>query len=708
MAVDPYAPCPCGSGKKLKFCCSDLVADIEKISKLVAGDQPHAALKHVAHLLEKEPNRTSLLDMRAMLELSVDEMDAAEKTIRHFLQIDPENPSAHAQAAVLAAMRDEVEQAVAKLQDALERTDNAMPQRVFEAIGAVGHALLLAGDIVAARAHLTLYAGVAPAGDTRGMDLLVRLNLQSGLPLLLRDNLQLQEPPSQFANANKAAFNEGNRLARRGLWRRAEAEFQKLLNEANPQPPVVYNLALVQGWLGDDARFAVGMHRYARLNIPFDDAVEAEALAQLVDPSLEEPQLASVRLVYPLANEDAAAERLASDKRIERYELDPESLDEDEVTRPRSTHLLLDRPVPPSGVDLALEDAPSILAFLSVYGKRTDREAQLMVTTDQGKQFDEVQSLIREILGDAIGEEVQVHSIGERLLSEEALSWRWRLPNDTPLEHRRELLRQRRRRAIFEDWAATPLAGLGGLSAREAAGRPELRIPLAAAVVIVEQAASDPNERAMFQELREQLGLPRQPAINPENLDFDRLPLIRIPRLDLTNLPMDRLLRLFHRAGLSGAGLAMLALAQEIVSRDTSSVEIGAVFRYLIRAEPDPDQALNWIARAKHWAEQSNRKTGEWALLELEVQIERGDPAGVQNVFDEIRANHMNEPGVAEAIFQLLHSSGLLQHPGGPDAGPIPAPGAASQPAGRLWTPDQATSSPSAPAGGKQPVIWTP
>ena len=200
MAVDPYAPCPCGSGKKLKFCCADLAADIEKIDKLAASDQPHAALRHVEKLLAKEPDRASLLDIRAMLELALHEFDAAEKTLQHFLATHPENASAHAQAALLAAALGEPSKAVARLQDALELTDEAVAARVFEAIGGIGHALLLEGQFVAARAHLLLYAGMAPPGDNRAIELLLRLNLQGGLPLMLRDNLQLADAQPGMQN----------------------------------------------------------------------------------------------------------------------------------------------------------------------------------------------------------------------------------------------------------------------------------------------------------------------------------------------------------------------------------------------------------------------------------------------------------------------------------------------------------------------------
>ena len=104
-----------------------------------------------------------------------------------------------------------------------------------------------------------------------------------------------------------------------------------------------------------------------------------------------------------MADDDAATERLAGDRRIEHYELDPETLEEDEATRPRSTHILLDRTVPRSGAELTVDDAPNVLAFLSVYGKRTDREARLEVTTDRGEHFADVRRLIAEILGDAVG-----------------------------------------------------------------------------------------------------------------------------------------------------------------------------------------------------------------------------------------------------------------------------------------------------------------
>ena len=70
MAIDTYAPCPGGTGKKIKFCCADLVGDLEQLDTLVEGDQISAALDQVKRLEEKHPGRACLMATRTKLELA--------------------------------------------------------------------------------------------------------------------------------------------------------------------------------------------------------------------------------------------------------------------------------------------------------------------------------------------------------------------------------------------------------------------------------------------------------------------------------------------------------------------------------------------------------------------------------------------------------------------------------------------------------------
>jgi len=710
MAVDPYSPCPCGSGKKLKFCCSDLAVDIEKVHKMIAGEQPHAALKHVEQLLTRRPDRASLLDLRASIEFSMHDFDAARQTIDTYLAAHSDSATAHAQHAIVSAATGNASLAATSLQSALELLGNDIPQRVLEAIGAVGHSLLLEGQLIAARAHLLLYAAIAPADDDRPLELLMRMNLQSGLPLLVREYLQLAECPADVPW--RANFEEAARFTSRGLWRRAESVLSRLRSEVGAEPGIVYNLAVVHGWLGDTDAFAAGLHEFAQLDVPQLDAAEAEALAQLVDPHLEDPQMETVKLVYTLRDVDPLADCLRSDKRVEDYPLESPESDAEEKIRPRSTHVLLDRPTPATGVGIAPADIPHVIAFLSVYGKRTNRDAQLEVTTDRGEALETVQRMLKEIAGESLGTFAAEEVVAKKSISEESLSWRWRLPDDTPAQQRRTLLADERRQAILQGWTAAPRAALKNKSPQEAADDAALKIPLLASALIIEQAAVDPSEMPLFAELRSQLKLPPSDSINPQGLDLAQLPLVRIPYLQLADLADDQLVMLLNRAVLMGANIATLILARALAERTDLADEsdLATAYRQLIRLELNYEVAQEWVTKARLWSKQRNKSVAEWALLELELSIDRGDAGGIQTVISEIREELLNEPGVAEATYRLLQAAGLVA-PEQAQSAPRPvgaSPAARAEPSA-LWTPGSDTSpSSTAEQGARESAIWRP
>ncbi len=234
MSVDHYAVCPCGSGKKLKFCCSDLVGEIEKIHRMIEGEQPRAALRHVEQTLANHRGRASLLDLKATLELSLDEIEAARNTITEFVAANPDSPTAYACQALLLAELHESRPAIESLQKALALVEREMPLRVYEALGAVGAALLEAGHILAAQAHLWLHAALAPQEDTRAREVLVALNHYSGLPLLLCDQLHFRPWPQDAPWKDEAT--KASQLADRGKWQPAVAAIDRLGAEVRRRP----------------------------------------------------------------------------------------------------------------------------------------------------------------------------------------------------------------------------------------------------------------------------------------------------------------------------------------------------------------------------------------------------------------------------------------------------------------------------------------
>ena len=92
--------------------------------------------------------------------------------------------------------------------------------------------------------------------------------------------------------------------------------------------------------------------------------------------------------------------------------------------------------------------------------------------------------------------------------------------------------------------------------------------------------------------------------------------------------------------------------------------------------------------------------------MELSFRFGHGNAPAAMRLMQHIETRHINEPGVAQALTQLLINAGLLNPDGTPvamppgmHAAPEAAPPAAEQ--SKLWTPDSA----SAGAGGK---LWTP
>jgi hypothetical protein len=108
MSLDAYSLCPGGTGKKIKFCCGDFLPELQKIDRMMEGEQYLACLKHVDRLLEQEPgrDRACLLAFRCELLRLTDQHAAARAATRTFLAKHPDNQIALAESAIAAAETD--------------------------------------------------------------------------------------------------------------------------------------------------------------------------------------------------------------------------------------------------------------------------------------------------------------------------------------------------------------------------------------------------------------------------------------------------------------------------------------------------------------------------------------------------------------------------------------------------------------------------
>jgi len=521
--------------------------------------------------------------------------------------------------------------------------------------------------------------------------------------LLLRDRLVLRHWPADVAWRDQA--EQATDLTNMGRWQQAIQIIDDLGQQLGPVPELVYNRALLGGWLADDRALIAGLHAYATLDVDFEEAVEAEAVAQLLDTDLETETIDTLKMSYQINDLEGLEERLTDDKRIEFYEYNPQDYSANEK-RSSKNYLLLDQPNPPTGVGIQRDQVPSVLAILSLHGRTTSHAERLELFTDRGSHLEETLRILADVGGPHLSDQFQEEVIGGSSVTEQALSWRWHFPDDTPVELRRQLLKEERSKVILERWPEVKRPALGGKTPKEAAQDEALKIPLAAAVLILEQGSNNYEQADSIRQLRQDLNLPLPPEINAsENPPL--LPLVRLPRVQMSTVTDENLVLLYRRALFCNAVSALRILCREIADREYLAERIpdSEVFGKLIELEQDPKAALDLVTEARQRTVYRGESTAQWDIAELELHMENADMEEMRRILSEIDQRHGEDPEVAAAIYQLLYDWGFLSEEdfAAPEAAPAESTRSATETSG-IWTP----GGESARSGAKKPTLWTP
>jgi hypothetical protein len=711
MPFDAYSTCPGGTGKKIKFCCSDLVGELEKIDRMIEGEQFVACRDVVTKLDEKHPGRPCLLSWKLLLEQMTGDHEAATRTLTGFIANHPNNPIALAETALQRAQEGDIHVAIGFMQSAIEASGEQLSERVYAAIGALGEMLLMAQQIFPAFAHLTLQVTLSGGQDQRPLELLMRMENSPSVPMLLKGRLEYVEPSAQASW--HGAFEEIVGLAVRGSWRAAKSRLEKLVDQAADDPALWHNLATLRGKLGDYAGCVEALRRYASLagrGVSLAGAVEAEALAQSLDRDNAEGTVDSLLVTLGIHDIDELERRLASDRQADRMDVDPRALAEEESPPPRAVYWLLDRPVVSSGPDLPADQIPQILGHVLIFGKQTDREARLELDV-QRTLFPQALEILKRVAGDSLGDVQSEEVTGHVSTAQLAMSWQWRLPSDMTAAHRSKLLAEQRRVLLLERWPNLPLPLLAGRTPAEAAGDPAYHVPLLAAILVLELSETEPSNWGSYDELRRQLNLPVPPPVDSAAVDVQNISLVQLTRVAFDKLPDVQLKQAFSRLVGAGFAPAIHAASLELTRRESPELVDYrlAAYRNLARDEQDPEKAMQLIATGRELSNQARRSCALWDLEELNLRIEQQDGKRVAELIVHLRDQHGREPGVAEALASVFMRLGMI----GPD-GRVRMPAAAAQEApgivvpgaeaaaGKLWTPDSGT--PAATKSG----LWVP
>jgi hypothetical protein len=366
-----------------------------------------------------------------------------------------------------------------------------------------------------------------------------------------------------------------------------------------------------------------------------------------------------------------------------------------------------------------------LLATLLVFGRQTDREAELVL---QGFQPD-VQDAEGVVAGLTTVTFERLKDGGKLPLATPTtwlLSTQFRMvtpavptagtppgelgPLDRLLDVQREALWSR-----FDAlWPDTPLPELLGKTPRQAIADGDPRVE--ALIVEGEATSRRPDATDAWIRMREKLGLRVAAPIASTN-PLEEVPPMRWHRVALEALDAAELRGLFLMAADAGFDLAAERAATAILARpDAAPEERWEALSFLEERAQGSVRKLEIIAELRAIVAELKANDGMIDVAELRVRLSRADEPGIMRLLNHLQREHARDQKVIAALAEVLGEAGVDlaglaaqsaaagQIPGGGAGLPI---GSGQQPAadsGRIWTPGGEQGG----GAGEKKSLWTP
>ncbi|MGA2062790.1 MAG: hypothetical protein ABSG67_20145 [Thermoguttaceae bacterium] len=708
MAIDAYTQCPGATGKKIKFCCSDFLNELEKIDRMVEGEQYAACLQHI-EILRRQPvntDRQCLLAYQTMLLRATGQLEAAQILVAYFLQKYPANQAALAESAILNAIKRDFASAMDFLQRSFAEAKGSWSWRTYQAAEILVEALLNQGRWLPARALLQFLL-IVQRENRNVSQMLTDLLRSPDVPLLLKEDPRFPQPPENAPWADR--FSRAISPMMYGDWRTTEGNLSALVAEVNNFPALWRSLAAVRGWLNDYSGSIEALRRYASFDIPLEDAVEAEATAMLLSDSPLGDAVPIMNVVWTVDDVERLQEAFLSDPRIAPLPFDPASFTDEDSPPPKAVYMVFDRPAVESAEGASAQSMPNYLGQLFLFGRQTDREARLEIPNVTAPDLSQIKTVLNELAGQWLQGREKTEEIGIASATDDLLQPKWRPPVQLKPQQFHAILAEYRRDAVLNRWTDMKLGSLDGLTPRQAATDAKYQIKLLAAIMILQFHSDNLRWSFDLNELRTALGLPTLEPIDSQPGKINQLPLVRLARVSAEKLPDEELVQAFQRAVGYNHRTAVVKFGKEIIDRPAFAErkERALAYMTLARMEDDLDRALMYVDAGRKATDSTGKSHATWDLEELSLRFARQEIPEALQLIRHIENTHINEPNVSLILTQILVEAGLLRPDGTPNIPPghpeaeMAASAAAAEEPGKLWTP----GSESAGGGGK---LWVP
>lgn len=708
MPLAPYDPCPCGSGKKLKFCCQSISDEMDRALRLMDGNQPRVALQQLETLARKHPSNTWIGTTRALILIELADASTARDVLRALLEQNPDHEFAIVLMAAATFQAEGFDGAKKAIHRAFQRGAKKFPSMVSGLAATMASILAQRQQLMAAREHLALALRLSP--EERRQELFVQLLEFDGdpaIPYPLRGSHAL--PAVSGNEEHQKEIRKAQKYAAVGCWNTAADLFLALTRSVTDSAELWHSVGLCRAWDGDEVQAADALHRAAQMYADFRTAVECETLAQLfdrnhatdlIDICTYEGKIESVGRLLTLLGENPQFLRFPVPTGADR-----------EPNGPVAACQILDRPQWSSDdfSQLTADSIPKFQAHLSIYDAVTDSQEppSLYLTGDRGPDLEAARSLLESVAAGLVqwrNDKAQPEVTGAVPVESEPLRWRWSIPVRTPMRRIRELKDQQWQRVLNEIWPATPQKSLGGQTPTQAATDPRRKVAVEAAVYVLDAQCQQQSRDLDVPEYLARFGLePLAHLEVNESTQLSTLSVMQMHCLPIEKLTDAQLISVVNRALLTRHEGFLYRVLKVAFSRPDCEGELDMprslrAIVDLCAGQGRGDEALHWIefARSKPSKDKSPFEyQWSWDMTELALRLEDPTDPALKPLLD--RFVHYYSPKVPQMrgyIENMLHSYGV---PSPWDAVTI----VTSETAREIWSGD-----PAAPAAPSK--LWLP
>jgi tetratricopeptide (TPR) repeat protein len=658
LDLDLYAPCPCGSGKKLKWCCQHIFVDIERAFEQAERGQFEAALRIMDGVIKAHPDNPEAWGRKAQLLFAEDRIDEGEEALQKAFDINPNYPRGLLMRASLRFSEGEVGGALILARRAAESFDPGAHDYLFQVYQLIADCEMRRNRPVAAHAALRLMLRYQPGEQQLREALEAAFGPRSRFPECARHVYTFLSPP---ADATGAAGGE-----RRKAWDAVldqvdsprlgtlAAAFEQLTVQDPADPAAWFNLGLVQAWLGENHKGLAALDKYLELEEDDGRAAIAAALGEVLrcGQGLEDE---SDHCEYAV---DYQIREVAPVDHLLREWLSTQKMMVIKTEQEGVVAALVFEPLLASVVTTAAPTAQEkkLVGVLILIGD------QLRLTGPRGDAIRRLQEEIKTRAGGAVAEgplQTIPSNFGDVLA--DAIVYP---AGPESAEMKKQRVAEYARTYFEETWIRQPLRSLSGVAPVDAVGHRLLRKKLLGVVQFLQDCAGSSMVREYdFSRLRRKLGLGTGPgAAAPGTAaasgtgtaaDVSAMGAAELAALSVESLSDQQLEQAYQAAQKLDAGELSGHFARALVGRPfpavpTASAESAArpVDRYpwyahLVQqaiSEGNTDEALNYVNEGERADCEHNqgRRRNDYELRRGQVHVKRGEADLAHDVFTRL------------------------------------------------------------------------